>query len=473
MIAAERWSFKAPTPLGLTQSSYQFADDGLHFTSDDPLRGGEVLPWASIQQGCTAAMAGMGGRGAPDLPNWVPSQMEWLLLSRTDGVGKAFMRLLPQGGDRDAVVAALQARLGARWAGTRLPLKEAQAKLGINEGPASGIKAVGLIAAVMACLVALLFLIGVLAHPLVFTPLGFLVGGWICRDGLAGLRDAIALANTPTAKTRSAAIGLVELEGRAITDHPSPAGITGRPSVWWDVSVWVWSIDSDKNGSWQQVAARYGGNSNHVRLEDDTGQMQIWLEDATILVSGRRWESEKDELPAPGLALLDEMGFPWAGNKRIRVVEKCLEANGSLYVLGTLDERRRVRAFSQMQGLDRWRYLLRSGEWRRALVTAVPAVPAAARMVVAVLIAYIDMMTSIGRGGKRPSQGAAQGEPPAIDPAAVLVWKGLSGRPFVVSNLPETAALTGLRRRSLVTVVFGGAILCFTLYQLIEYFGGT
>jgi len=468
MTGIERWTFKVPTPLGITQSSYEFADDGLHFTSDDPLHGSEVLPWGTIQQGCTAALPGMGGRGGPDLANWIPSQMEWLLLSRPGGVGKAFMRALPQGADRDAVVAAVQARLGTAWVGTRLPLKDAQGKLGISAGSSDNLKVLGLIVAVMACLVALLFLIGVLAHPLVFTPLGFLVGGWVCREGLTGLRDAIALANTPTAKTRSAAIGLVELEGRAITGQPSPAGITGRPSVWWDVSVCVWSIDSDKNGSWQQVAARYGGNSNHVQLEDDTGQMSIWLEDATILVSGRSWESEKDELPAPGLALLDEMGFPWAGNKRIRVAEQCLEANGSLYVLGTLDERRHVCAFGQLRGLDRWRYLLRSGEWRRTLVAAVPA---PARMVAAVLIAYIDMLTSIGRGGARPSLGAAQGEPPSMDPAALLVWKGRSGRPFVVANLPETAALAGLRRRSLWTFGAGGAIMCFTLYQLFEYWG--
>ena len=473
MTGSERWTFKVPTPLGIAQSTYELADDGLHFTSDDPLHGSEVLPWASIRQGCTAAMPGMGGRGAPDLPNWVPAQMEWLMLARASGDGQAFMRTLPQGGDGEAVVAALQARLGACWVGTRLPLGEAQAKLGISEGASGGFKAFGLIAAMFACLIALVLLLGVLLHPLIFTPIGFVVGGWICRDGLAGLRDAISLANTPTSKTRSAAVGLVELEGRAITNHPSPAGITGRPSVWWDVSVYLWYVDSDRNEAWQQVAARYGGNKDVVHLEDDSGRLPIWLEDATLLLNASAWDSEKDQLPAQGLALLDEMGFPWAGNKRIRVVEQCLEANGSLYVLGTLDERRHVRAFSQMQGLDRWRYLLRSGEWRRALVTAVPAVPAAARMVAAVLIAYIDMMTSIGRGGKRPSQGAAQGEPPAMDPAALVVWKGLSGRPFVVSNLPETAALTGLRRHSLVTVVFGGAILCFTLYQLIEYFGGT
>jgi hypothetical protein len=367
------------------------------------------------------------------------------------------------------VVAALQARLGAGWAGARLPLDEAQAKLGISAGASDTVKAWGLIAAVLACLIALLFLLAILAHPLIFTPIGFVVGGWICRDGLAGLRDAISLANTPTSKTRSAAIGLVELEGRAVTDQPTAAGITGRPSVWWDVSVSVWSIDSDNNGSWQPIAARYGGNKNVVQLEDASGQVPIWLEDATILLSGRSWESEADELPAPGLALLDEMGFPWTNAKRIRVVEQCVEPNSSLYVLGTLDERRQVCAFGQLQGLDRVRYLLRSGEWRRMLVTAVPA---PARMVVAVLIAYIDMVTSVGRGGKRPSQGALQGEPPPMAPAALLVWKGRSGRPFVVSNLPQTAALAGLRRRSMMTFVCGGAVLCFTLYQLIEYIVG-
>lgn len=463
---AECWTFKVPTPLGITQSSYEFADDGLHFTSDDPMGASETLPWASIQQGCTAAMPGMGGRGMPDLPNWIPSQMEWLLLSRTGGTGKAFMRALPQGGDREAVVAAVQARLGAAWAGTRLPPKEAQGKLGISAGGSDTVKVVGLVVAVIACLIGLLFLIGVLAHPLVFTPLGFLVGGWVCRNGLAGLRDANSLANTPTAKTHSAAIGLVELEGRAITNEPSPSGVTGRPSVWWDISVSLWYEDSDKNGEWKQVAARYGGKKDVIELEDDSGRLPIWLEDATLLLSARSWDSEKDELPAQGVALLNEMGLPWTGAKSIRVIEQCLEANGTLYVLGTLDERRHVCAFRQMQGLDRWRYLLRSGEWRRALVAAVPA---PARIVIAVVVAYLDMMINLGRGGERPQQSAAQGEPPPMDPAALLVWKGRSGRPFVVSNLPQTAALAGLRRRSLWTFVAGAVVLCFTLYQLVEY----
>jgi hypothetical protein len=463
---AQRWTFRVPTPLGITQSTYEFVDDSLNFTSDDPMGASETLPWASIQQGCTAIMAGMGGRGVPQMAGWIPSQLEWLLVSRTVGGGKPFMRVLPQGPDRAALVTALQARLGpARWIGEGLPVTDAQQRLGMAGGSGT-LKGFGIVFGAMACLVGLLFLLGLLAHPVIFTPLGFLIGGWTCREGLAGLRDAISVANTPTAKASSAAVGLVKLEGRAITDHPSPAGFTGRPSVWWDVTVSLWYEDSDKNGAWQQVAARYGGNSEVIELEDDSGRVPIWLKDATLLLSARAWDSEKDELPAQGLALLDELGFPWTRNKSMRVVEQCLEANGRLYVLGTLDERGHVAAAEPLRGSDRWVHLLRSGEWRRALVASVPA---PVRIVVAAVIGYIDMMVKLGRGGERPKASGVQEEPPAIAETALLVWKGRSGRPFVVSNLPETAALAGLRRRSLWTFVAGNVVLCFTLYQLVAF----
>ena len=76
MTSLPCWTFLMPTPLGITKSTYEFADDGLHFTTDDVMSASERLPWASIHQGCTAAMAGMSGRGGPDLPNWVPEQLE-------------------------------------------------------------------------------------------------------------------------------------------------------------------------------------------------------------------------------------------------------------------------------------------------------------------------------------------------------------------------------------------------------------
>jgi hypothetical protein len=460
----QRWTFMVPTPLGITQSTYELTHSGLQFTSDDPFSASETLSWASIRQGGTAAMAGMAGRGALDLPNWVPSQLEWLLLSRSEGGGKAFMRVLPQGGDRDAIVAALQARLGSAWIGARLPLKQAQQQLGIAEGAWSTLKVIGLVVAVMALLVLLVVVLALLLHPLILVPASLLLGGWLCRKGLTGLRDGQAVANTPTAKVAHAQPGLVELEGRAVTDEPSPAGITGRPSVWWDVSVSFYYDDSDNDGEWRQVAARHGGRVDLVELEDDSGRLPVWLPGATLLLESRGWESGQHGLPAPGLALLDELGFPWNGNRRILVNEECLEVGQTLYVLGTLDERRNLPEPAQAGIIDRGLQLVRSGQWRRALVGAVPP---PLRIVVAVLIGYLDMLTQIGRGGERRPRDIVAA-PPSMAPDARVVWKGAANHPFVVSNRAQSAALATLRQRSQWTVGIGVAVLCFTLYQLIE-----
>src|SRR4051812_12732377 len=118
-----RWAFTVPTPLGETHCAYSIGREALHFESDDPLGGAAIVPWESIAQGATASMAGMGGRGGPDLPNWVPAQLEWILLSRTAGSRAAFMRVLPQGTDREAIIAAIREKLASRWIGERLPLQ--------------------------------------------------------------------------------------------------------------------------------------------------------------------------------------------------------------------------------------------------------------------------------------------------------------------------------------------------------------
>jgi hypothetical protein len=464
----QRWTFMVPTPLGATQSTYELTDHGLRFTTDDTFGGSETLSWASIRQGGTAAVAGMGGRGAPDLANWVPAQLEWLLLSRTERGGKAFMRALPQGGDRDALVAAMQARLGPAWIGARLPLKDAQNQLGITEGTWSTLKVVGIVVAVLAMLVLLFLVLILLMHPVILVPSGIALGVWLCRRGLAGLRDGRAMTITAPAKAGSAALGLVRLEGRAVTNETSAAAISGRASVWWDASIHLMYQDSDQADEWRQVAARHGGRTDVIEFEDDSGRLLVWLPGATLLLETQTWESDKDSLPAPGVALLNQLGFPWNGERRIRVTEQCLAAGQPLYVMGTLDERRHLPEPAEAGAIDRGLQLLRSGQWRRALVGAMPP---PLSMVVAVLIGYLDMLTQIGRGGERRPRDIVAA-PPSIAPNARVVWKGYNSRPFVVSNSPESAALSALRQRSLWTLGFGAAALCFTLYQVIELWRG-
>jgi hypothetical protein len=464
--AAKRWSYKVPTPLGITQSSFEVADDELRFTSDDVMSGSATLPWATIRQGCTAAMAGMGGPGAPDMPNWVPSQIEWLVLSRTPGSGAAFMRVLPQGSDRDEIVAEVQARLGAGWIGDHLPITDVQKRLGITEGTWSTLKVIGIVIAVLASLVGLLMLLTLLTHPLITVPASIVLGTWLCRRGLRGLSDALAVANSPTSKASSAALGLVELEGRALASAPTAAAVTGRASAWWDVTVSVWSEERSGKGHWSQMAARHGGRIDLIELEDDTGRVPVWLPGATMLLQVQSWESGKDVLPPQGVALLDELGFPWNSQRRLLVREECLEVGKTLYVLGTLDERSNLRDPSEAGALQRGLHQLASGQWRR---TVVGAAPAPLRVIVTVLIGFLGILTQVGNGGERALREAVVELPP-IAPSALVVWKGRSGRPFLVSNRTEHDALAALRKRSLWTFGAGAAVLCYTLYHIVDFF---
>ena len=468
--ATQRWTFTIPSPLGDTHSSYEVGADALRFESDDLFGGGsETLAWDSLAEGGTAAMAGMGGRGGPEFARWVPAHMEWLLLSRPAHDGKAFMRVLPQGPDRDAIVRAVQARLGSRWIGEGLPLKDAQARMKITPTDVDTLKVVGLVLSVLALLALLIVLMALLLHPVITVPAGFIVSGWLLRRGLAGLEDGKAMATSPIDKAATAKPGLVKLEGRAVTAEPSPAGITGRPSVGWDVSVKLWyEGDADSTGEWRQVAARFGGTMDRVDLEDDTGRLPVWLREAQLLLATQGWESQKDVLPARGMALLDELGFVWNGQQKILITEQCLEANATLYVLGTLDQRSHLPQPGQENGLERLVQLVRTGEWRRALVRAMPM---PARYSVAVLIAYLDMMAKMGRGGERVKRADASA-PPALAASAPIIWKGRGGRPFLVSNQPENAALAAWHQRSQLTCVVGVALLGFTVYQILALLFG-
>jgi hypothetical protein len=487
-MPTNRWTFTTPTPLGETVSTYEVTNDALRYESDDPFGAGvEVWPWRTVAQAATAAMAGLGAagnKGGPQMAHWVPAQMEWLMLCRTansganptanpsgnpSNNGKPFMRVLPQGPDRDAIVNAVQAYLGPRWLGQRLPLKNVQAQMNIQPDTSEKLKVTGIIFGAMAGLVLLIMLLGLLLHPLITVPVSVVVGAWLVRTGLQGMDSGKALADHKMSKIGSAAPGLVKLEGRAVAANPSPAGITGRPSVGWDVAVHLWyEGDNDSSGEWQQVAARHGGRMDVVTLEDDSGSLPIWLKDAQLLLQNQGWDSQKDALPARGVALLEELGFAWTGQGHIRVTEQCIAANVTLYVVGTLGERRSLLLPGQENLLQRCQRLWDTGQWRLVLVRAMPA---PTRMVTAVVIAYLDMMIKLGRGGERVKTAAASA-PPQLAPTARLIWKGQGGQPFLLSNQPERAALVAWHHRQKIRVGLGIAVWLFTLWQLYEVFTG-
>ena len=461
----QRWTFTQPSPLGDVTSSYELSAEGLQFRSD-ALKGigSETLRWDEIAEAATAALdVPLGQGGGPDMARWIPGRLEWLLVSRSASNGDSIMRPLPASEARDAIVAGLRDRLGSRWIGERLALKAAQQRFRIS-GRGDTLKVVGLVLSVLAVLFALLVLFVAVSAAL-FLPAGFVLGGWIFRRGLNGTRDALQMAGTPTAKVSSAAIGPVELEGRAVTEQPSAAGVSGRPSVWWDVAVDVWYDDKD-DGGWKQVMARHGGSAGMLVLEDATGRMPVWLRDADLLLQEHSWESGKQALPERGVALLKRTAFAWNSGKRLRVRETRMEANGPVYVFGTLDEARHLPAAGDEPLLKRALRSLRTGVWRNTLLSSLPAL---VRAPVGIAFAYLDMLFSVGRGGERAQQ-PQDAPPPALSPSDVLVWKGRAGRALIVSDRPETEAITQLRKRSFWCLAIGAGVLCYCLYEFIELF---
>jgi hypothetical protein len=462
-VEPHRWTFTVPTPAGDVRSTYDLTPDALAFESDAIWNGGQQsVPWSTIVEAGTTTLGMPVGRGAPDLGRYVPAKLEWLVASRADAPGAPFMRHLPPPPDRDALIAAVRERIGGRWVGQDIPFTDAQKRFGMPTGGAN-LKAAGTVVGVLVLLALLLVLLVILLTPIFLFPAGFALGLSLFRNGLSGFRDALSIANTPTSRVSSAAMGLVELEGLAKTGAPSVAAVSGRPSVFWDVAVDVYSSDREKSG-WGQLAARHGGSIDLVHLEDQTGRMPVWLPGADLLLTEDCWEVGKHDLPARGVALLDDLGFPWRSDRRLRVREKRLEVDAPVYVLGTLDERASIPRPGELGLMATVTSQFRTGQWRTSLIRILP--PFLGRLV-AVLFGFLSIVLGVGRGGERPTP-SREPEPPDLPTNAVLVWKGLAGRPFIVSNRQETEAVSRLRTRSLYKAGAGIGIVCYFLYELLK-----
>jgi hypothetical protein len=185
--------------------------------------------------------------------------------------------------------------------------------------------------------------------------------------------------------------------------------------------------------------------------------MPVWLRGTDLLLSEDVWEKGKHELPPGGIQLLSGSAFDWHGAKRVRVREQRMEANGHVYVLGTLDEAHRLKSTGDERTFERWARLVRSGEWRQKLLDAMPALLHGPMLVA---IGYLELLSGAGNANKQ------EVPPPNLESTAVVMWKGRAGRPLIVSNQRQTAAASQLRKRSLWYIATGIAILCWILYEL-------
>src|SRR6185503_11841023 len=114
--------FTLPSPGGDVNCVYHLSADALEFDSDSVWDGGhQSVAWSAIAEAGTAALNMPVGRGAPDLGRFVPAKMEWLIASRIAANTKPCMLPFPPPPHREALIASVRDRLGARWVGEGIP----------------------------------------------------------------------------------------------------------------------------------------------------------------------------------------------------------------------------------------------------------------------------------------------------------------------------------------------------------------
>jgi len=166
--------------------------------------------------------------------------------------------------------------------------------------------------------------------------------------GFRSMRVQRLIRDTPTARIRSLAMGLVELQGVVRGRSRVSAPFSGRPCAWWEVELQTLQRSRRGMGHWHTVHREHSGHPFH--LEDDTGNVLVYPEGARI-TAGHLVQEETRGLgvPEPYAGWMAGRALPlrhlWSlGPMRFR--ERALEDGAAVYVLGRAHPRPQAVAVS-------------------------------------------------------------------------------------------------------------------------------
>ncbi len=114
--------------------------------------------------------------------------------------------------------------------------------------------------------------------PICGAIIGLFFGLVFVYSGLHRYLLAQKITNTPTSKVRSAAVGLVELSGKAVCREPITSPISQAKCVYWRVAAQYYQ--PGKHGGWRQLYDKW--SQSDFYLEDDTGKMLVLPKGAQV-----------------------------------------------------------------------------------------------------------------------------------------------------------------------------------------------
>lgn len=164
-----------------------------------------------------------------------------------------------------------------------------------------------------------------------------IAGPTLVFAGLRKLKEKRLLENTPRSKVRSAAMGVVELQGMAQPlDTPLKSPVTQRPCSWWHCRVEELR-SSGRTSSW--VTIHQTDAHRFFYFKDETGQVLVNPTGAELrgLRTTEELNSSTRTQLAPVLADwgLNDMNW-FGGTQRLRLIEEVIGDGVPLMVLGEL-----------------------------------------------------------------------------------------------------------------------------------------
>jgi E3 ubiquitin ligase len=179
-----------------------------------------------------------------------------------------------------------------------------------------------------------------------YATVALAAGPWLFYRGFRTMSTRRLIANTPTARIRSMAMGLVEVSGKVEPRSTAVAPFSGKPCAYWEVD-----IASQTRRGWTIVHRNRSGNPFFLR--DETGVALVYPNGSE---SKLRFGSEEhyQGLMLPScygdymnthVSALNQIAR--VGNLRFR--ERMLEAGEPVYVLGTATPRAQERTVADVE----------------------------------------------------------------------------------------------------------------------------
>jgi hypothetical protein len=170
-------------------------------------------------------------------------------------------------------------------------------------------------------------------------------GPWLFWKGFRQLHVLRLIENTPTARIRSMAMGLVEVHGRVSSRSTQIAPFSGKACAHWQVDI---SVRGRNRGSWSVIHRNASGSP--FFLQDDTGVALVYPHGSDCRLNfGTEEECFGLVPPSPYAEYLHEHGSLMTQSARLgmmRFRERLLEDGQDVYVFGTATPRSHAQPVS-------------------------------------------------------------------------------------------------------------------------------